>query len=208
MNLLIVKQNGQQEEYSEKKIIASATRVGVPESMQTEMLQVIRTRLFDGISTSDIFDIIKEFFRNSKTPQLASKYNPKQALAELGPSGYLFEKYVAALLTAVGYKTIINVTLNGECVHHEIDVLAEKDSITYPVEVKFHTNPSQRTDIRVALYIWARYKDIESNEKNILLQNGIITYRNYPQIESKQLFSSERRNSIINAARAICDSRR
>ncbi|MFH1244118.1 MAG: restriction endonuclease [bacterium] len=160
MTTLVVKSDGTKEPYSEDKIRASATRVGVPGDLQLTMLEHIRSRLFDGISTHEIFSMIKEFLHESSIPYLAMKYNLKDALSELGPSGYPFEKYVALLLSDIGYVTQTNITLNGACISHEIDVLAQKDEITYFIEAKFHKNKIQRTDVRVALYIKARYDDL------------------------------------------------
>ncbi|MFH2085415.1 MAG: restriction endonuclease [bacterium] len=175
MATLVTKIDGTKEPYSEEKIRTSASRVGVPESMQDEMLGMIRDRLYDGIQTNEIFSMIKEFLVRSDSPHLAMKYNLKDALSELGPSGYPFEKYVALLLTAVGYHTQINQTIMGSCIPHEIDVVAEKDDVTYFVEAKFHQNHSQRTDVRVTLYIKARYDDLKSNWKNGTTRPWIIT---------------------------------
>ena len=163
MTTLVTKVDGTTESYNEEKIRTSATRVGVPEALQSDMLMSIRDRLYDGIKTSEIFQMIKEFLRSSNSPYLAMKYNLKTALSELGPSGYPFEKYVALLLNEVGYLTTLNQTIAGSCVTHEVDVVATKDNITYFIEAKFHKNPSQRTDVRVALYIKARYDDLKNN---------------------------------------------
>ncbi|EKD79736.1 MAG: ATP-cone protein [uncultured bacterium] len=160
MTTMVIKNDGTKEPYNEDKIRASATRVGVPEDLQLSMLEHIRGRLFDGIKTHEIFSMIKEFLHKSSTPYLAMKYNLKTALSQLGPSGYPFEKYVALLLSDIGYVTKTNLIIAGACISHEIDVLAEKDNITYFIEAKFHKNPSQRTDVRVALYIKARYDDL------------------------------------------------
>ncbi len=161
MTTLVTKVDGTKEPYNEEKIRDSATRVGVPNALQDEMLASIRDRLYDGIKTNEIFLMIKEFLHGSSSPYLAIKYNLKDALAQLGPSGYPFEQYIALLLTDVGYLTQTNQTIEGKCVPHEIDVLAQKDGVTYFVEAKFHKSPSQRTDVRVALYIKARYDDLK-----------------------------------------------
>lgn len=159
---MVTKVDGTTEPYNEEKIRISATRVGVPDALQDEMLQSIRDRLYDGIKTNEIFQMIKEFLQHSESPYLAMKYNLKDALSQLGPSGYPFEKYVSLLLTEVGYVTKVNQTIAGSCVTHEVDVMAEKDHITYFIEAKFHKNHSQRTDVRVTLYIKARYDDLKS----------------------------------------------
>lgn len=175
MSTMITKADGTKEVYNEEKIRSSAARVGVPIELQDSLLEEIRGRLFDGISTKEIFNTIKEFLHNSDSPHLAMKYNLKGALAELGPSGYPFEKYISMLLQGIGYTTQINQTLSGSCVTHEVDVLASKDDVTYFVEAKFHKNPSQRTDVRITLYIKARYDDLSLNWKTGKTQAWIVT---------------------------------
>ncbi len=172
---MVVKGDGTKEVYNEDKIRTSATRVGVPVELQAEMLQHIRGRLFDGISTREIFAMVQEFLKHSPAPHLAMKYNLKAALAELGPSGYPFEKYLSLLLTDLGYHTQINQTLSGACVTHEVDILADKDNITYFIEAKFHKNASQRTDVRVALYIKARFDDLVKNWNRGTAKAWLIT---------------------------------
>lgn len=171
----VTKIDGTTEPYNEEKIRSSATRVGVPEVLQNDMLKSIRDRLYDEIKTNEIFQMIKEFLRRSDSPHLAMKYNLKDALAMLGPSGYPFEKYLALLLEEVGYTTLTNQIIGGSCVTHEVDVLAQKDKITYFIEAKFHKNVSQRTDVRVTLYIKARYDDIKSNWQKGNTRAWIIT---------------------------------
>jgi hypothetical protein len=175
MSTQVTKIDGTTEQYDEEKIRASATRVGVPASLQDQMLVSIRDRLYDGIKTNEIFGMIKEYLRHSELPYLATKYNLKTALSELGPSGYPFEKYVALLLTDIGYHTQINQTIMGGCVPHEIDVLASKDNITYFIEAKFHKNASQRTDVRITLYIKARYDDLKTTWKMGNIRPWIVT---------------------------------
>lgn len=160
MSVKVRKNSGEVEIYSEEKIRASAKRVGVPQTLVDDMLAEIRTKLYDGIPTFEIFTIIRSYLSKSPKPYLAAKYNLKAALTELGPSGYPFEQYVAFILQKLGYETKTNQILMGKCVSHEVDVVAEKDGITYFIEAKFHSSPNQRTDVRVPLYIRARYEDI------------------------------------------------
>lgn len=162
MNLQVTKLDGSLEPYSEAKIRSSATRVGVPTDLQDAMLKEIEAKLYDGIKTSEIFAIIRRHLAHSPQPYLAAKYNLKEALAMLGPSGYPFEQYLGQLLMARGYAVKTNELMRGKCVEHEVDVVAVKDGTTYLVEAKFHKKPAQRSDIKVALYIRARYEDISA----------------------------------------------
>lgn len=160
MTTYVTKLDGTKEIYNEEKIKNSASRVGVPGDLQQAMLQAIRERLYDGIKTSEIYALIKDFLTSSDKPYLAVKYNLKEALAQLGPSGYPFEKYVALLLNELGYTTTTNQIIQGSCVSHEVDVLARRDGKVYFIEAKFHKSPHQRTDVRIALYIKSRYDDL------------------------------------------------
>lgn len=181
MSIKVKKMNGEFEMYSEEKIRSSAERVGVPQSLIDDMLAEIRSRLFDGISTKEIFDTITNYLSRSPQPYLSAKYNLKNALAELGPSGYPFEQYISALLQEEGYITKTNIVARGKCVSHEVDVVAEKEGIVYYIEAKFHTSPSQRTDVRVPLYIRARYEDIAAR----------VTTSTAPWIVTNTRFSSD-----------------
>jgi hypothetical protein len=55
--------------------------------------------------------------------------------------------------------------LNGKCVSHETDVILEKDSRKILIEAKFHNNPGTRSDIKVALYVKARFDDLKEKHK-------------------------------------------
>lgn len=71
--------------------------------------------------------IAQEKLKERNEQALAIRYDLKRALMELGPSGYPFEKLISDLLRKFGYRTKTNLTLQGKCVSHEIDVIAEKD---------------------------------------------------------------------------------
>lgn len=175
MAVLVVKADGTKEPYSEEKIRASATRVGVPPDIQDEMLADIRSRLYDGIATNEIFQRIKEYLHGRSLPHFAAKYNLKKALSEIGPSGYPFEQYVSLLLEAEGYHCETDKIIQGSCVSHEIDVLAVKNARTWFIEAKFHKNPTMRTDVKVTLYIHARYEDIKDAWKEGETGSWIVT---------------------------------
>lgn len=167
MNITVVKINGEKEPFSEQKIRASAKRVGVPKSMLDDLVGEINSKLYDGISTKEIFEIIKSYLNRKDSGGLAAKFNLKQGLAQLGPSGYPFEKFMAHILHELGYATKTNQILAGRCVKHEVDVVAVKDGITNLIETKFHSKQGIKTDVKVTLYIKARFDDIAGNWKGL-----------------------------------------
>jgi Holliday junction resolvase-like predicted endonuclease len=86
---------------------------------------------------------------------------------ELGPTGYPFEDFIAKILEADGYKTKTRTIVQGKCISHEIDVIAEKNTVIPTkilVEAKFHNQMGIRTNVHVPMYTKSRFEDIK--EKN------------------------------------------
>lgn len=174
----VIKSNGTQEEFSEKKVAASIDRAGVPENLQKQVLAHIKDKMFEGMTTSEIHNHIREFLRTSSVPQTIVKYDLKRAIMELGPTGYPFEDYVAKLLEHKGFTAKTRTVVRGKCVSHEIDVIAEKDGKTTMVEAKFHNTTGVRTDVHVALYTQARFQDASAQnhfDSVCLITNTQIT---------------------------------
>ena len=44
----------------------------------------------------------------------------------MGPTGFPFERFIGAVLKYSGYKTAIGNVIQGQCISHEIDVIAHK----------------------------------------------------------------------------------
>jgi len=162
----VIKANGEKELFSEKKLIQSAQRAGVPEELQREMVNHVKTILFDGIKTEEVYYHIKEFLGAREQKHYLAKYSLKQAIMELGPTGYPFENYIARILAKEGFVTQLRTLLRGRCVTHEIDVIAEKKGDQpkkMMIEAKFHNKLGIKTDIQVAMYTHARFEDIKVN---------------------------------------------
>jgi len=124
------------------------------------IINQVNHQIYNGISTNEIykkaFSILKKFDR-----AFASRYSLKRALFELGPTGYPFERLIGALLKEKGYDTKVGVILQGHCVTHEIDVLAEKDGSVYAIECKFHSDSKATSNVKVPLYINSRFLDVQ-----------------------------------------------
>ena len=81
----------------------------------------------------------------------------------LGPSGFPFEKYIAAIFEWQGYKVQTQLFLEGACVTHEIDVLAENDEHFLLTECKFHNSLGIVSNVKIPLYVHSRYRDVLNN---------------------------------------------
>lgn len=160
--IYIEKFNGDIEEFQVEKLKTSLRRSKASEDEINAIVDSIMPTLYDGIPSKEIyeqaFSLLKKYNLTS-----ASKYSLKRAILDLGPTGYPFERLISALLRNKGFDTKVGVILQGECVTHEVDVLAEKDGDTYTVECKFHSDQKAVSNVRVPLYINSRFLDIQNH---------------------------------------------
>jgi hypothetical protein len=160
--IIITKASGQQVPFSPDKLMHSLQRAGADLELNEMILKEIRKRLYKGISTQQIYQMAFAMLeQNSRS--LAAKYKLKQAIMELGPSGFPFEKYVAALLSHQGFKVAVGKIVQGKCVSHEVDIIAEKTDEHFMIECKYHNLSGAVCDVKVPLYIQARFKDVEAS---------------------------------------------
>jgi Holliday junction resolvase-like predicted endonuclease len=78
----------------------------------------------------------------------------------MGPTGHPFEKLVGEILKTQGYNVKVAEMVKGHCVTHEVDVVAEKPGRRLMVECKFHNGAGVKSDVKIVLYVWARFEDI------------------------------------------------
>lgn len=155
----VIKATGEIEPFSEEKVISSLMRAGADLPLAQKIVTKIKPSLYPNIPTFEVYSaIMKDLKKEQRT--VADKYNLKKAIMDLGPTGYPFEKFVAGVLAAQEHKTKTNQIIMGKCVSHEVDIVAQNDK-KYMVECKFHSLPGGRTDIKVALYTYARFLDIK-----------------------------------------------
>lgn len=172
MPLLVTKAGGTKEPFSEEKVLRSIRRVGIPAELEDQVLAHIRKFLRPDISTREIYQHILEFLSHT-APASHLKFSLRESLMRLGPTGFPFEKYIARVLGHFGYSTEVDVILNGKCITHEVDVLAQKDGQKFMLECKYHNQWGSRTDAKVALYVKSRFDDLSS--ANHLDQGWLVT---------------------------------
>jgi len=158
--IYIEKASGTVDLFDETKLQKSLIRAGASLDVSRKVIKKVRPLLFDGVSTQQIYrwalDLLKE--NDSHT---AARYNLKNGIMELGPSGFPFEQFIAALLREEGYSTSVSVTLLGDCISHEIDVIAERNREVHLIECKYHNLQGTLCDVKVPLYIHSRFNDIK-----------------------------------------------
>ena len=160
----VTKMNGQVVEYDERKVRDSLTRIGLHEDVIKSVLTNVKKKLTPKIRTSELFKIVDETLKE-KAPWAAARYNLRAAITKLGPAGFHFEKYVASILAAYGYKTETPDTYQGACIKHEIDVTAEKDGRRVFIEAKFRHDFSSAINIKDTMATWTRFLDLVDGSK-------------------------------------------
>lgn len=155
----ILKYSGEKVKFSVDKLRASLRRSGADEKVIQEIIDNVRDELYQGISTKEIYNRAFGLLKSKKSI-FASKYKLKKAIYELGPTGFPFERFIAALLKYSGYETSVGVIMQGKCVTHEVDVLATKSGQKIVAECKFHSDQGNNCNVKIPLYIHSRYRDI------------------------------------------------
>ncbi|HSX09665.1 MAG TPA: restriction endonuclease [Candidatus Saccharimonadales bacterium] len=169
----VLKANRSQEPFSEQKVMDSIIRARIPHSLRGEVLTHVKSKLYDNISTQEIYHHILEYLNTSPKPYIKARYSLKESIMQLGPTGYPFEDFIARLLETQGYTTQLRQILHGKCVSHEIDVIAQKDQRSVMIEAKFHNSPGVRSEVHVSLYTQARFEDIKI--KNHIDEAWLVT---------------------------------
>ena len=156
----IIKSNGNLETFNEDKIITSLTKAGATPEQARGVLDYLKPEIREGASTEDIHNLALQHLSKVEH-KLALKYSLKRAIMSMGPQGYTFEKYIAKILDKYGYSTKVGQILKGCCVDHEVDVVAKKDNMVFFIESKYHNHRGIYSDVKTALYVHARFVDIE-----------------------------------------------
>jgi len=159
----IIKANGRSEPFDPEKLLRSLTRSGADSELAEEIADRVASSLKGGERTRDIYAKAFTALRDAQR-STAARYSVKRALLELGPTGYPFEDFVAEIFGTRGYTTETRVMRSGRCVEHELDMVAVRDTEMCAAEVKFHNSAGTKSDLKVALYVHARFLDIGANK--------------------------------------------
>ncbi len=158
--ILITKTNGEKEPFDEEKLVASLRRSRASAAAIQAVLDHIHKEIREGMTTTYIYQHALELLHKVQK-SAAISYSLRRAIADLGPSGFPFEKFVAEIFKQQGYTTLTDQVVAGKCVEHEVDVVAWKpDGDLAMVEAKFHNQPGLKCDLKVALYVKARFDDL------------------------------------------------
>jgi hypothetical protein len=134
----VTKADGTKQPYSREKVVQTCLRFGLdPKTAEQVALQVER-RLYDGIPTRRVLQIIFSFLRKPK-PAVKHLFDLRRGISLMVPKPE-FEVFIQVVLAHSGFQVQPNTVLRGLCGEHEVDALAAKNGLTYFVEAKHHFN--------------------------------------------------------------------
>jgi hypothetical protein len=169
---IIIKGDGDREAFDVSKLERSLEHAGAEESLARDIAEEIAKEVRDGMTTTAIYQQAFSLL-HKREHVVAARYSMRRAILELGPTGFPFERFIAELFKARGYETQHNVIVKGRCAEHEVDVIMRSPKHTIGAELKFHNTPGFKTDLKTALYVRARYWDIEWGAEDRHEKSGI-----------------------------------
>ncbi len=165
-DMLIKKADGSIEPFDTDKLLNSLIKAGANPEHATHIIdkitETIKSHQQDYYMARDVYHEAFALLKK-KSKVAAAKYSLRKSIMELGPTGFPFEKYLAEILKHKGYHAVTGQMVMGSCVPHEIDVVAWKDGALTMIEAKYHSEYDAKTDLKVILYVKARYDDLRDN---------------------------------------------
>jgi AF1548-like, C-terminal len=155
----IIKASGEKEKFSIKKFKRSLEKSGASSELIKKLIKEIQGRT-DLKTTYDIYKFALQQLGKGYRP-IAARYNLKNALIELGPTGFPFEQFVGYIFEYLGYIIKTDQNIQGFCVVHEIDVIAHNKNKRIMIECKFHNHHGLKTNVKVPLYVHASFDDVK-----------------------------------------------
>ncbi len=157
--LYVVKADGTRELFDQEKLENSLKKAGASSLVVQQIIDHVKAHIGNNTTTHEIYRHSFELLHKDEKP-VAFKYSLKRAIQELGPSGFPFEDFVAEVFRQKGFTAETGKLVKGFCVEHEIDVVAWNEKQLIMVEAKFHNEPGTKSDLKVILYVKARFDDL------------------------------------------------
>ena len=177
----VIKFNGEKEPFSAKKVYRSARRVGASKKLAEEISKKVKKKIYPGIKTSEIFRLVKSLLKQ-EAPAVALKFNLKEGIKKLGPTGFPFEKYIGEIFSRGGFEVKLNQHPFGSCCRYEIDFLAKKNNLLYIGECKYRNLPGGKVHSDIALANYARFLDLKKGNffsKELKTKSLLVTNRKF-----------------------------
>lgn len=172
--MYVIKVSGKRAKFNPAKVHRTCLRAGASQDLADRIVKEVIKHVYNGMETRELLKLILRLLRQ-KDPIVATRYSLKKAMLSLGPAGFVFERFIVSLLKAYDYQAWCPPLIQGACVKHEIDIIAKSPykkpdpinkkesscSRTYMIECKYHNTPGLRSRLKEALYVWARFLDLQ-----------------------------------------------
>jgi hypothetical protein len=155
----VKKSNGEQVLFDASKLKTSLFRAGANEELIDFIVQDVMAHTAQVTTTKKIYNQAYAVLKRSSS-KLAGKYRLKNAILQLGPSGYPLEHYIGHLIAYQGLEREVGIMMQGKCLEHEVDVYGKNGEHEVIIECKHHSQPGYKSDVKVAMYVHARFHDI------------------------------------------------
>ncbi len=162
----IIKASGEREPFSREKLAGSLRNAGANEKNISYVLEKIDSWIRDGVTTKKLYNKAFALLRSLRRAD-AARYSLKKAIMELGPTGYPFEHLIGQLLSHQGFRVEVGQMVQGQCVDHEVDVIATANNKQYFVECKYFNSQGKQANVQVPLYIRSRVDDIVRKRESL-----------------------------------------
>ncbi|MDP2631232.1 MAG: ATP cone domain-containing protein [Candidatus Uhrbacteria bacterium] len=158
--MMIIKSDGSKVEYDGAKLRRSISRTGARKQLVEDVAADVEAQIKEGMTTGEIYRVVREELKKQSSC-FACRYNLRAGILKLGPAGFKFEKYVASILKAYQYNAYVpEDDLEGSCVMHEVDVIAEKNGRRFFIEAKFRNRFQDNVDLKDTMATWSRFLDL------------------------------------------------
>jgi len=158
LTVYVTKFDGTRQPFDKNKIVRTCLRMGATKAAAESIAEDIETRVYDGIETKKILQMIFRSLRKHK-PVIRHQIDLRKALSLLNPAPD-FERFIQLLLSEHGYEVTPNQIIRGRCVEHEVDAVARKNGKTCIVEVKHHYKYHTQTSLDVSRISRAVFEDV------------------------------------------------
>lgn len=134
--IYVIKANGEKEPFRFSKLESSLRNAGTDNAAIREIINDIDGWIYPGVTTKKIYSRAFGLLKRIRGVA-AVRYRMKQAIYDMGPTGYPFEYFISRIFELQGYSVQTDQIKQGKCVTHEVDVVATNDHEHHLVECKY-----------------------------------------------------------------------
>jgi len=156
--MFVKKADGSSQPFEKSKVIRTCLRMHASEEHARAVADKVESKIYEGIPTKEILRMIFFYLKNYR-PEVKYRIDLREAISLMRPKPD-FENFVFLLLKEYGYEASPPQLIQGNCVEHEVDVVARRGNETVYVEVKHHFQHHTFTGVGVFLEAWSTFMDL------------------------------------------------